>query len=275
MQNPIFTGPLTLERCQVVIPDLPLSLRGLRIVQLSDFHFDGVQLTEALLNQVVAATNAQAPDLICLTGDFVVERPEAIRHLTPHLRQLRSTYGTYAVLGNHDLILGRSRQIITTALEAAGVTVLWNEIVYPWGPGLVLVGLADFWHRDFAPAGLLAGLDPALPRLVLSHNPDSAAQLQAWRIDLQLSGHSHGGQINLPLVGVLAKHLAALYLSLPLAVQRQARPLGLFARIMDHWEWASGLHGIGANQLYVNRGLGTYWPGRLFCPPELTVLTLV
>lgn len=277
---PILTGPLTLERHQITIADLPLRLRGLRIVQLSDFHFDGVQLTEALLEQAIALVNAQAPDLICLTGDFVTQLPEPIERLTPHLGQLRSTYGTYAVLGNHDLIYRRSRQVISAALARAGVSVLWNDIAYPWGEGLALVGLPDFWAQDFKSGRLLDDLEPGLPRLVLSHNPDSAASLRRWRVDLQLSGHSHGGQINLPLLGPMPRYFSKLYRSLPRRLQRRSQSLRSVSQIMQHWEWARGFHRIGnncggVNQLYVNRGLGTYWPGRMFCNPEVTLVTLV
>lgn len=278
--SPIYTGPLTLERLQVSIPDLPLRLRGLRIVQLSDLHFDGIRLNEAMLAQAIATTNAQSPDLICLTGDFVNSQPELIHRLTPQLQKLRSTYGTYAVLGNHDLLAKRSRQVITQALEQSCITVLWNDITYPWGEGFALVGLPDFWARDFAPAPVLAQLSPDLPRLVLSHNPDSAEVLKDWRVDLQLSGHSHGGQINLPLLGVMPKYFSAIYLNMPTQLQPHAGLLGRFSRVMSHWEWARGFHQLqnnlgGQNQLYVNRGLGSYWPGRSFCPPEITVIQLI
>lgn len=277
--RPIRTGPLTLERLQVSIPDLPMRLRGLRIVQLSDFHFDGIRLSEAMLAQAIATTNAQAPDLICLTGDFVNSQPELIHRLTPQLKRLKSTYGTYAVLGNHDLLAERSRPVITQALENIGIPVLWNDIAYPWGEGFALVGLPDFGSRDFAPARVLGELPPDLPRLILSHNPDSAAVLKDWRVDLQLSGHSHGGQINLPLLGVMPKYFSALYLQMPPQLQQRARPLRSLTRVMDHWEWARGFHQLsnrlgGQNQLYVNRGLGSYWPGRSFCNPEITVITL-
>lgn len=277
--SPIHTGPLTLERLQVSIPDLPPRLKGLRIVQLSDLHFDGIRLSEAMLAQAIATTNAQAPELICLTGDFVTRQPERIHRLTPQLQRLQSTYGIYAVLGNHDLLARRSQTVITQALENIGIPVLWNNIAYPCGPGFALVGLPDFWSRDFAPARVLDKLPPDLPRLVLSHNPDSAEVLKAWRVDLQLSGHSHGGQINLPLLGVMPKYFSELYLQMPPPLQRQAGLLRSFTRVMDHWEWARGFHQLpnrlgGQNQLYVNRGLASYWPGRSFCTPEITVITL-
>jgi len=278
--RPIHTGPLSLEKQQVRIPDLPLRLRGLRMVQLSDFHFDGIRLSKAMLSEAIAMTNAQSPDLICLTGDFVTRSPELIHRLAPRLQQLRSTYGTYAVLGNHDLLMGRSRSVITQALEQSGIAVLWNDVAYPCGDDFALVGLPDLGARDFAPALVLDPLPDSQPRLVLSHNPDSAEALKDWRVDLQLSGHSHGGQINLPVLGVVPKYVSELYLHLPPQLQRHAGLLRSYTRIMDHWEWAQGFHQLpnrlgGQNQLYVNRGLGSYWPGRSFCSPEITVITLV
>lgn len=257
------------------IANLPSRLQGLRLVQLSDFHFDGVRLSKSLLKEAIAASNAANADLILLTGDFVTDEPETIHRLVPWLKDLQSRHGVYAILGNHDNRYRRSRHEITQALETAGVQVLWNQIAYPIGAELPLVGLADFWSADFNPAAILAEIDPQLPRLVLSHNPDSAEVLQTWRIDLQLSGHTHGGQVVLPGFGSIPKFLATVYVSAPQPLRRCLSLLKSFHYTAKHWEWSEGLHQVGQNQLYVNRGLGTYLPGRLFCPPEVTVITLV
>ncbi|MBD0336268.1 MAG: metallophosphoesterase [Cyanobacteria bacterium Co-bin13] len=268
----LLTGPLTVKRVTVPIRDLPEWLQGCRIVQLSDFHFDGLRLSPWLLQAVLEKTQALAPDLIALTGDFVTKDPAPIFALAGQLKALKSRYGTFAVLGNHDTLSLRGRRTIIQALTAAGVSVLWNETAYPFGPEFPLVGLADFWSGEFAPQKVLDDLSPNLPRLVLSHNPDTAVPLQRWRVDLQLSGHTHGGQVVLPGLGPLVSIVQQ-----PRFRQlRQALPFyrKKCDRIVHHWEWASGLHQVGESWLYVNQGLGTYLPGRLFCPPELTELTL-
>jgi uncharacterized protein len=270
----VFTGPLTVERVQVAIAGLPNSLQGLRLVQLSDFHFDGVSLSQDLLDQAIALSNAADPDLVILTGDFITDDHTPIHALAKQLNQLQSRSGAYAVLGNHDICYRNSKTEVTQALQQNNIAVLWNEIAYPVGAQLPLVGLADYWSTEFRPANVMPQLDPNLPRLVLCHNPDTAEFLAQWRVDLQLSGHTHGGQVCIPGVGNMAHHISRFYRSLPRKVKRRVPMLKECAQTMRHWEWSQGLHQVGQNQLYVNRGLGTYAPGRFFCPPELTVLTL-
>lgn len=271
----LLTGALTVEQLQLSIADLPTHLKGLRLVQLSDFHFDGIRLSDNLLDQAIAVSNQAQPDLILLTGDFITDDPTPIHNLAERLTSLQSKVGIYAVLGNHDIRYRHSRSEITTALENQNIRVLWNQIVYPVGKELAIVGLADFWSTEFRPAPVFNQIHLATPRIVLSHNPDTAEILQPWRIDLQLSGHTHGGQVCVPGIGNMAHHLSEFYRNLPKKAKRYAPLLKECAHTMKHWEWAQGLHLIGQNQLYVNRGLGTYLPGRFFCPPEVTVITLI
>jgi predicted MPP superfamily phosphohydrolase len=274
--RPLFTGPLTVNRVTVPIFDLPQRLEGCRIVQLSDFHYDGLRLSTELLRQVVDRVNGLRPDLIALTGDYVTKDPTPIWELTSYLSQMQSRYGTVAILGNHDNITLDGRQMILRSLRQAGITTLWNDIAYPLGDDVAVVGLADLWSQDFDPAPMFASLPPAQPRLVLSHNPDTAEFLMPWRVDLQLSGHTHGGQIVLPGLGplpALSQELRQVTAKwLPVGFPYLGRKC---LKVVRHWEWVSGLHGVGQNQLYVNRGLGTYAPGRWRCPPEVTVLELV
>ncbi len=271
----LLTGPLTVERLQLAIADLPTHLKGVTLTQFSDFHFDGIRLSERMLAAAIEASNAIEPDLIMLTGDFVTDDPAAIHNLLPWLKSLQSRAGIYAVLGNHDICYRRSRPEITKALTSIGIQVLWNEVAYPLGPGLAIVGLADFWSPAFNPLPVMTPLDAHTPRLVLSHNPDTAVPLQQWRVDLQLSGHTHGGQVVLPGLGNMSHFISTTYNKMPKRAKRLFPWMRECYRVSKHWEWAQGLHDVGNNRLYVNRGLGTYLPGRLFCPPEVTAITLI
>ncbi|NEO84160.1 MAG: metallophosphoesterase [Spirulina sp. SIO3F2] len=269
---PLRLEPLKVERQSITIPGLPAQLAPLTIAQLSDFHYDDTRLSERLLIEAIAAANAAHPDLVALTGDFITNAPTPIHRLTPHLSKLQSRYGVVAVLGNHDYYQHQARTIVTEALERIGITVLWNAIAYPFGEQFPVVGLADLWSGDFQPVQVMGQLDPDIPRLVLSHNPDSAVPLRRWRVDLQLSGHTHGGQIVLPNGEALPSFLLRLRQWLPRAIAR--RFWKECTKVILHWEWSQGYHRVGSNQLYVNRGLGTYFPGRWRCPPELTLLQL-
>lgn len=271
----LLSGKLSVEQVTVAIPNLPASLQGTKIVQLSDLHFDGLRLSEQMLMEAIEISNSVQPDLVALTGDYVTDDPTPIGPLAQQLQHLNSRFGTYAVLGNHDIYPAGARNQVTDAFVAVGIRVLWNQIAYPFGAGLPIIGLADFWSREFDPASVMNQIDAQIPRIVLSHNPDTAAPLQQWRVDLQLSGHTHGGQVVIPGLGPIP----TFYQMFRQYVPKSWRPWIPYMKedcykVLRHWEWAQGLHRVGDNWLYVNRGLGTYLPGRFFCPPEVTVLTL-
>ncbi len=266
---------LKVERLTIAIADLPASLSGIKLVQLSDFHYDGLRLSESELLETIYLTNQENPDLILLTGDYVTDDPTPIEDLAIRLKTLKSKLGIYACLGNHDIHESNSRRIITQALTKIGIRVLWNEIAYPFGGIFPIVGLADYWSKEFTPAKVFTQLDDHIPRLVLSHNPDTAELLKPWRVDLQLSGHTHGGQIVLPGLGSAPLVIQKLHRNTPSYLHPWIPFLQECSYVLKNWQWAQGWHQINRNQLYVNRGLGTYFPGRLFCPPELTVITLI
>lgn len=276
MLPPIWVEPLKVERLTIAIADLPSALVELKLIQLSDLHYDGFRLSEQLLKQAISVSNQENPDLVLLTGDYITDDPTPIQALSYRLKSLNSKIGIFACLGNHDIENLDARLKVTDALESAGIVVLWNAIATPFGPDFPIVGLADYWSRDFRMGlALMDQLDPNVPRIVLSHNPDTAEFLKRWRVDLQLSGHTHGGQVYIPGFGpapILGQQLRQV---IPKSVQKFIPYLRQCSQVVKNWEWAQGYHCIGSNQLYVNRGLGTYFPGRFFCPPEVTVITLI
>jgi hypothetical protein len=275
----IFTGRLRVEQIEVTIRDLPTSLSGTKIVLMSDFHYDGLRLSEELLAAAIAQTNQAEADLIVLTGDYITSDPTPIHQLALRLKHLQSRLGVYAVLGNHDIYTPASKSEVIQALSSINIPVLWNEIAYPFGTQFPLVGLAEFWSREFNPIPIMQSLDPSIPRIVLCHNPTTAQILRQWRVDLQLSGHTHGGQVALPLISPLKKlveYQSKIRKKLPLQLKERLPYMKQDCnKVVRNWKWMQGLHQIGTNQLYVNRGLGTYAPGRIFCPPEVTVITLI
>ena len=270
----IFTESIKVEKIAIAIKDLPSHLSGTKIVQLSDLHYDGIHLTTPILDRAIALSNDLNPDLVFITGDFVTDNPEPINELATHLRNLRSKYGVYGCLGNHDLVPNTAKQEIIEALGRIELKILWNEVIYPLGTELAIAGLPDFWSPEFKPATVLEQIPPDIPRIVLSHNPDSARVLKQWRVDLQLSGHTHGGQIVIPNYGPLVSVLPKIRQRVPRQLRNHLPYIRDCAKVTRHWNWSEGWHQVGRNQLYINRGLGTYFPGRINCPPEITLITL-
>jgi hypothetical protein len=204
----LLSGPLSTETLTVKIAGLPASLQGKKLVQMSDFHYDGLRLTEKMLEKAIAISNQAQPDLVLLTGDYVTTSPAPIHQLVLQLKKLQSNSGIYAILGNHDICYRQSKAEVTTALTNIGVNVLWNQIAYPLGQELPLVGLADKFSKEFNPAPVMNQLDPATPRIVLSHNPDTAKMASRlaiiWTYPRGTSPHPR----NRPHRALLQKNLA-------------------------------------------------------------------
>jgi predicted MPP superfamily phosphohydrolase len=246
----------------VFIAGLPQAFDGFRIAQLSDIHMD--EYTEPFfLRDAVRHVNRLNPDAVFLTGDYVTHGilPKrtslgAAWQCANLLNQIQCPH-RYAVLGNHDVVVGREH--VSAALTANGITVLDNAYapVECAGARFWLAGLDDplegIPDPELAIPESIRNL-PHEPIVLLCHAPDYVDDLltsPAGRaLSLVLAGHTHGGQIRLPLVGPLA---------LP--------PLGR--------KYVEGWFRFGGLQLYVNRGLGTVGvPIRFNCPPEIALLTL-
>jgi len=255
----VFVGArdIAVRRVEVRLRRLPAALDGFTIAQLSDFHYSA--LGDSLLRQAVQLTNQLHPDLVMLTGDFVTVRlghkrdPDAAADAEPCaaiLAGLRSRHGSFAVLGNHDHF--SDSQIVSRSLEDRGIQVLRNRSgpIERDGVRIWIAGVDDVLGGDDDLHLALRGIADDQAVVLGVHEPDYAELVKRQRVDLQLSGHSHGGQVRLPLIGPPF---------LP--------PLGRM--------YPLGLYHLGTLTLYTNPGIGTIRiPARLNCPPEITLLKL-
>lgn len=223
-----------------------------KVAHLTDIHLDGTRAATERLCEAVAWINAQQPDLIALTGDFLtLKRPGDTGVLVDALRTLRAADGVYAVLGNHDH--KRNYYAVTSALKAAGVTLL-NNAVLPLERGgevLYLCGVDSLSRKRARLDRVLRTLPRGAAVILMAHEPDFAdVSAITRRFDLQLSGHAHGGQIRIPLLTRLA---------LPVYGTR----------------YSNGLYLVHRMVVYSNRGLGTTGlPLRFRCPPEVALIRL-
>jgi uncharacterized protein len=195
----------TLRKTRVSLPGWPEGEAPIRAVLISDLHVAGPDMPPKRLRNIVASINALDPDLVLIAGDFVSDRRVATRHYSlaqsiAPLSALRPRLGTFAVLGNHDH--WRDRTEAGRALRSAGIVLLDNEAVKT-GP-LVLGGLDDAFTGHDDPQVTLAEMDRLEgAKLLLSHSPDPFPRIPG-SVGLMLAGHTHCGQIRLPLIGALS-----------------------------------------------------------------------
>lgn len=200
---------LLVRHFRVQIVGLPHSLAGLRIAHLTDLHH-GPWVSAELIVETVNLVNRLRPDLVLLTGDYVSSHP---RYLLPGIRalaQLRPRIATLGVLGNHDWWVGAQHRRADFARCGIGLidrtrlflTPEWQLSSEPRPRGLCFSGIGDYWEDQLRPSETFAGVPSAMPRIVLSHNPDVAEDpcllSCGERVDLMLAGHTHGGQVRLP-----------------------------------------------------------------------------
>ncbi|MFQ6101573.1 MAG: metallophosphoesterase [Anaerolineae bacterium] len=236
-----------LERVDVPLPNLPAVLEGFTIAQLSDLH-RGPETMQEDVTRAVELTLRQEADLIVLTGDYVSGSAEYATSCAEPLSFLTACGDVLASLGNHDH--WTDVNVVAGALTDVGLTVLRNA-ARAVADGLWVAAVDDVWERHADLDKALEGVPAGATIVLLAHEPDYADIVAAdGRVGLQLSGHSHGGQVRLPFVGPpLLPYLAHKY--------------------------PAGRYRVGSMWLYVNRGVGMISPAvRFNCRPEVTLLTL-
>jgi predicted MPP superfamily phosphohydrolase len=240
------------SRVEVKIANLAAEFDGLTIAQMSDIHH-GPYTGLDYINRCVEIVTGMNPDLIALTGDFTFAGRRHIEPCAEVLRGLKARIGVYAVLGNHDYYAGAAH--VARALKQASCEVLIDALdcLEYRGAKLWLVGVDDLLYGTTDVNHLMRNLPREAPKVVFSHNPDFIEEfaLKNRHIDLMISGHTHGGQIRLPLVG--APQISSDY----------------------GQQYAIGLNRKGSMQVYTTRGIGTILlPARFDCPPEIVLYTL-
>ncbi|MGI8923617.1 MAG: metallophosphoesterase [Fimbriimonadales bacterium] len=249
---------LALETVEVPIEDLPAPFDGYRIAQLSDFHYPNC-ISEGFICKAFALTAEFNPDIIALTGDFVHSYDRAERDslptpsLTGVLAGASAPDGVIGVLGNHDHWFGASG--VRAELLKTAVKLLENEnlVVRRGSDSIAFSGLGDFWEGEIDLDRTLGALPPHMPRIVLQHNPDLAEVFPAgYRVDLQLSGHTHGGQIRVPFGPA------------PLVPSKYGN------------KYRQGLVQGPRHPVYISRGIGVSSPIplRFWCRPEVSGIIL-
>lgn len=248
---------IDIKKIEMKIARLAPAFDGFKIAVLSDLHF-GPYTGAHEISAAVTAANRLSPDLVAVLGDFVSEKlsgssNEGARKAEPCaqiLAGLRSRFGTLAVLGNHDY--ATDPEFVADALTSHKVPLLRNASrpIEKDGQRLWFLGVNDITFSAQNLDDALTGVPDHEPKVLLAHEPDFADYSSQYGIDVQLSGHSHGGQVRIP--------------GLP--------PLLLpeFAR-----KYYEGYYRVRGLQLYTNRGIGTVGlPFRFLCPPEVTLVTL-
>lgn len=247
---------LEITQVRLTLPRLPRSFSGFRIVQVSDIHMGGWMNPERL-KQVFDTVKKLAPDLVAITGDFLhtdgnrtISEVEMLA-LEAQLKDVAGQHQTLAILGNRDY--WADTQAILTMLERSGVRVLVNTIhkIQKGEETIHIAGVDDVIEGQCRLDGVLAELPVRCCAILMAHEPDFAdVSAATGRFDLQISGHSHGGQVNLPFIGAPV---------LPRMAHNYPR----------------GLYRVGEMYQYTNRGVGMTPPFiRINCRAEITVFTL-
>jgi predicted MPP superfamily phosphohydrolase len=238
------------ERLKLELPLADNPPAGLKIVQLSDIHLSAI-VPDSYIAECIEKVNELKPDIVVLTGDYITRNRKYAASISKLFKRLQAGLGVYASLGNHDGgdWAGFPTDTVVEALEKAGVRVLINEsleLEYG-GRRFFLAGLGDMWAGQFEPSPAFESVPPEAFTIVLNHNPDTLRDLRDYRTDLVLCGHTHGGQVCIPLFGPPI---------LPVTDRN----------------YSYGLYREEKRLVYVNRGLGLLRRVRFNCRPEITYI---
>ena len=245
---------VVLERVDIPIWNLPDAFDGYRIAIISDLHYPRWTRRE-FIHKCLALANDFDPDLIALLGDICdrsQSQPSVVPNLTGLFDGVRAKDGIVGVLGNHDHRFDVER-LVREFAKNTPVRLIENTCLRLERAGELLAvgGVGDLWHGTVAPERAFKGVPPYVPRVLLSHNPDLAERMPAGiRVDVQLSGHTHGGQVCLP--SGCALHVPSRYGN----------------------KFRAGLVQGKRNRVYISRGVASSHHVRFCCPPEVSGITL-
>lgn len=268
------------RRVEIPLTNLPPELDGLEIVQLSDIHLSSYMTRESVRRAVDMANDVGA-DLAVVTGDLITGVHDSVAECVDEIRHLHAPLGVYGCNGNHE-IYARAEDLAARLYQQAGMRMLRREnAVIEWkGSQLNLIGVD--YQRERLTSGrktqMLANVEPLvrrdMPNILLSHNPNTFNRAAEMGIELQLAGHTHGGQVQVEILDVslsparfITDYIAGLY-HRPLLMPDQPKRMGETIKLMPNAP-------KGLSALYVNRGIGTVGaPVRLGAPPEITHIVL-
>ena len=238
---------LIVEKIEIELERLPKKLENFRIVHLSDIHHSPFTSLEHVERTVEIANDLKA-DMFILTGDYVSHEVDYIKPVAEVLGELKSEFGTFACLGNHDH--WTDAEMVTNEFRAANINVLINQgfRFEARGASVWLCGVDDYMVGKTDLRSALHGSFPDEMKLLLAHNPVIVRQAARFGVDLVLSGHTHGGQVK---------------------IRDEEK------RILPRRKLKNGLHRRKNTQIYITRGIGTVvLPVRFGCPPEISLIEL-
>ena len=236
---------------KIPVPNLPEKFNKFRIVHLTDLHY-GFQMSESVIRLIIQKVNKLSKNIIVCTGDYI-HKKNCIPHIDrvwPILSQLKAKDGVYTVLGNHDHWGSYKRSIFWLKKSGQNIRHMAKPIEKN-GQRIWIGGSGDLWEDELGIDIAFQNVPEGECKILLAHNPDTADQNFLTRIDLMISGHTHGGQVKIPWIGT--PHLPVV-----------------------NKKYSNGFIKAEKCHIFISRGIGwTLMPIRINCPPEIAILELI